>query len=298
MGRTWRGACSVSASSAATTLTVPAASPGGESTAQNRRAASWLPGSVVPTSARSRRYRANASATGWIIATSSWAAMPSLPGRGTVAARVAGTTTSSASDREHTVRSHRDPGTGLLSVGRAACPVPARGSRCLRLAVAEGLRRVPRTDGTRDRDFYAGHQSTGRPGRSSTGTGRRRSARHHCLLGAKRDDGSVGIGPCTVGTHATRLLLVGRPIVARAEVDLTAMAGSENDRHTTIPTNTRVGLVAVTTGETHYHLPAAACRRGGRCRSRVASRAAAGSDRLFVVGMVGGGRQHRGLRDR
>jgi hypothetical protein len=76
------------------------------------------------------------------------------------------------------------------------------------------------------------------------------------------DDGSVGIGPCTVGTHATRLLLVGRPIVGRAEVDVAARAASENDRHTTIPTTTRVGLVSVTTGETHYHLPAAACRRG------------------------------------
>src|SRR6476646_6231067 len=76
------------------------------------------------------------------------------------------------------------------------------------------------------------------------------------------DDWSVWIGPCTGGTHATRLLLVGRPIVARAEVDLNAMAASENDRHTTIPTTTRIGLVLLSTGETHYHLPAAVRRRG------------------------------------
>jgi hypothetical protein len=57
------------------------------------------------------------------------------------------------------------------------------------------------------------------------------------------------------------LLLVARPIVARAEVDVTAVAASENDRHTTIPTTTRDGLVSFTTGEIHYHLPAA-CRRG------------------------------------
>jgi hypothetical protein len=39
---------------------------------------------------------------------------------------------------------------------------------------------------------------------------------------ATRDDRAVGIGPFTVGTHATRLLLVRRRIVALAEVNVTA----------------------------------------------------------------------------
>ena len=48
IGHTWFGACSVSASSVGDDANgVDPVSPNGESTAQNRRVASWLPGSVV-----------------------------------------------------------------------------------------------------------------------------------------------------------------------------------------------------------------------------------------------------------